>query len=29
MPKAPEAHPRYRELETLGGVVELLAEIET
>jgi putative hydrolase of the HAD superfamily len=27
--KAPEAHPRYRELETLGGVVELLAEIET
>jgi putative hydrolase of the HAD superfamily len=27
--KAPEAHPRYRELETLGGVVELLAEIES
>jgi putative hydrolase of the HAD superfamily len=25
----PEAHPRYRELESLGGVVELLAEIES
>ena len=27
--KAPEDHPRYRELETLGGVVELLAQIES
>jgi putative hydrolase of the HAD superfamily len=26
---APEDHPRYRELETLGGVVELLAQIES
>ncbi len=26
---APESHPRYRELETLGGVIELLAQIES
>jgi putative hydrolase of the HAD superfamily len=26
--KAPEDHPRYREIESLGGVVELLTEIE-
>ena len=27
--KAPEDHPRYRELETLGGVIDLLAQIES
>lgn len=26
---APEDHPRYRELDTLGGVVDLLAQIES
>jgi putative hydrolase of the HAD superfamily len=27
--KAPEDHPRYRELDSLGGVLDLLDEIET